>query len=85
MSERIVVLELSGWSIVCLRPTGVISDKGVIETRSDPEYVKEACNKSLKRLGIDCIDLYYCHVSSYASLIEGQVILGINAHRGDSE
>ncbi|KAL8686658.1 MAG: hypothetical protein Q9224_005377, partial [Gallowayella concinna] len=38
-----------------------INDEGVIETRSDPEYVKEACNKSLKRLGIDCIDLYYCH------------------------
>ena len=29
--------------------------------RSDPEYVKEACEKSLKRLGIECIDLYYCH------------------------
>jgi len=29
--------------------------------RSDPEYVKSACDKSLKRLGIDTIDLYYCH------------------------
>ncbi|KAJ5201665.1 NADP-dependent oxidoreductase domain-containing protein [Penicillium cinerascens] len=29
--------------------------------RSDPEYVKVACDKSLKRLGIDTIDLYYCH------------------------
>lgn len=29
--------------------------------RSDPEYVKEACDKSLKRLGIETIDLYYCH------------------------
>lgn len=29
--------------------------------RSDPEYVKAACDKSLKRLGIDTIDLYYCH------------------------
>lgn len=29
--------------------------------RSDPEYVKEACDKSLKRLGIPTIDLYYCH------------------------
>ncbi|KAK5652685.1 hypothetical protein OQA88_10279 [Cercophora sp. LCS_1] len=28
---------------------------------SDPEYVKSACDKSLKRLGIDTIDLYYCH------------------------
>jgi aryl-alcohol dehydrogenase-like predicted oxidoreductase len=29
--------------------------------RSDPEYVKLACEKSLKRLGIETIDLYYCH------------------------
>ncbi|KAL5365144.1 NADP-dependent oxidoreductase domain-containing protein [Aspergillus floccosus] len=29
--------------------------------RSDPEYVKEACEKSLQRLGVDAIDLYYCH------------------------
>ena len=26
-----------------------------------PEYVKEACEKSLKRLGVDTIDLYYQH------------------------
>ena len=29
--------------------------------RSDPAYVKEACAKSLKRLGVDKIDLYYAH------------------------
>jgi len=29
--------------------------------RSDPEYVHQACEKSLKRLGIDTIDLYYVH------------------------
>jgi aryl-alcohol dehydrogenase-like predicted oxidoreductase len=28
---------------------------------SSPEYVKQACEKSLKRLGIQTIDLYYCH------------------------
>jgi aryl-alcohol dehydrogenase-like predicted oxidoreductase len=28
---------------------------------SSPEYCKTACEKSLKRLGIDQIDLYYCH------------------------
>lgn len=28
---------------------------------SDPDYVKAACEKSLKRLGVDTIDLYYCH------------------------
>ena len=26
-----------------------------------PEYAKSACNASLQRLGIDCIDLYYLH------------------------
>lgn len=26
-----------------------------------PEYVKQACDGSLKRLGLDCIDLYYQH------------------------
>jgi aryl-alcohol dehydrogenase-like predicted oxidoreductase len=34
---------------------------GRMSVRSDPEYVKAACEKSLKRLGIDTIDLYYCH------------------------
>jgi len=28
---------------------------------SDPEYVRAACEKSLKRLGVETIDLYYCH------------------------
>src|SRR5436853_44462 len=26
-----------------------------------PDYVKQACDASLRRLGIDCIDLYYQH------------------------
>jgi aryl-alcohol dehydrogenase-like predicted oxidoreductase len=28
---------------------------------SSPEYAKKACEKSLKRLGVEYIDLYYCH------------------------
>lgn len=28
---------------------------------NDPAYIKEACDASLKRLGIDTIDLYYMH------------------------
>ncbi|KAK3145067.1 hypothetical protein QOZ80_4AG0322550 [Eleusine coracana subsp. coracana] len=31
------------------------------EIRGDPAYVREACEASLKRLGVDCIDLYYQH------------------------
>lgn len=34
---------------------------GKFTFRSDPEYVKAACEKSLQRLGVDAIDLYYCH------------------------
>jgi aryl-alcohol dehydrogenase-like predicted oxidoreductase len=26
-----------------------------------PEYVREACDASMRRLGVDCIDLYYQH------------------------
>ncbi|CAL5017703.1 unnamed protein product [Urochloa decumbens] len=31
------------------------------EVRGDPVYVRAACEGSLKRLGVDCIDLYYQH------------------------
>ncbi len=31
------------------------------KVRGDKEYVKSACQKSLERLGVDTIDLYYQH------------------------
>ncbi|XVF29251.1 hypothetical protein REPUB_Repub15cG0104900 [Reevesia pubescens] len=34
---------------------------GKREIRGDPAYVREACEGSLKRLGVECIDLYYQH------------------------
>lgn len=34
----------------------------LVELRADPEYVRQACEASLERLGIDVIDLYYLHV-----------------------
>ncbi|XP_030956472.1 probable aldo-keto reductase 2 [Quercus lobata] len=34
---------------------------GKMEVRGDPGYVRAACEASLKRLNIDCIDLYYQH------------------------
>ncbi|KAK1405019.1 putative aldo-keto reductase 2 [Heracleum sosnowskyi] len=33
----------------------------IIQIRGDPEYVRAACEASLKRLQLDCIDLYYQH------------------------
>jgi aryl-alcohol dehydrogenase-like predicted oxidoreductase len=38
-----------------------------------PEYVKEACDASLERLGIDAIDLYYQHRVDPATPIEETV------------
>ncbi len=40
-----------------------LKPEGGLEMKIDgrPEYVKSACDASLKRLGIDCIDLYYQH------------------------
>lgn len=39
----------------------VRSPSGEPGVRNDPEYVREACEKSLKRLRIETIDLYYMH------------------------
>ncbi|EXJ70255.1 alcohol dehydrogenase [Cladophialophora psammophila CBS 110553] len=34
---------------------------GARQVRNEPDYIRAACDKSLRRLGIDQIDLYYCH------------------------
>ncbi|KAJ7553923.1 hypothetical protein O6H91_06G118700 [Diphasiastrum complanatum] len=34
---------------------------GVVEVKGSPEYVRKACEASLKRLDVDYIDLYYQH------------------------
>jgi aryl-alcohol dehydrogenase-like predicted oxidoreductase len=38
-----------------------INEEGQWDTRGDPEYVRAACEASLKRLDVDYIDLYYQH------------------------
>ncbi|XP_074580183.1 putative aldo-keto reductase 2 [Curcuma longa] len=40
---------------------GISVADGKREIRGDPAYVRAACEGSLRRLGIDCIDLYYQH------------------------
>ncbi|CAI9777023.1 unnamed protein product [Fraxinus pennsylvanica] len=40
---------------------GIKFEDGQMVTHGDPAYVREACEASLKRLDIDCIDLYYQH------------------------
>lgn len=39
----------------------LVKEDGTRAVDSSPEYVKKACEKSLKRLGLPYVDLYYCH------------------------
>ncbi|GES74883.1 aldo/keto reductase [Rhizophagus clarus] len=42
---------------------GSLRDSNVafISVSGKTEHVRQACERSLKRLGVDCIDLYYQH------------------------
>ena len=40
--------------------TGKVGE-GVTPTRGDRDYVRQACENSLRRLGVETIDLYYMH------------------------
>jgi aryl-alcohol dehydrogenase-like predicted oxidoreductase len=39
----------------------MVSAEGKFGARGDPEWVRKACDGSLKRLCVDYIDLYYLH------------------------
>jgi aryl-alcohol dehydrogenase-like predicted oxidoreductase len=40
---------------------GIIPEKGSIKVDSSPEYCRQALEKSLKRLGLPFVDLFYIH------------------------
>jgi aryl-alcohol dehydrogenase-like predicted oxidoreductase len=75
--------ELVGRAIKGRRDEVVIATKfGIMRDPSDPsvrgvngrpEYVRQACEGSLKRLGVDVIDLYYQHRVDPATPIEETV------------
>src|SRR5258708_31086564 len=53
----------------------LVSEGNLIDRVIDgrPEYVREACDGSLKRLGVDHIDLYYQHLVDPNTPIEATV------------
>ncbi|EEF36258.1 aldo/keto reductase, putative, partial [Ricinus communis] len=40
---------------------GISFQDGKTRIKGDPSYVRAACEASLKRLQVDCIDLHYQH------------------------
>jgi aryl-alcohol dehydrogenase-like predicted oxidoreductase len=46
---------------------------GSREVRGDPDYVRQACDASLERLGLDHVDLYYQHRVDFRVPIEETV------------
>jgi aryl-alcohol dehydrogenase-like predicted oxidoreductase len=51
----------------------VRNDDGTRSVRGDPAYVRQACEASLRRLGVDHVDLYYQHRVDFGTPIEETV------------
>lgn len=49
--------------VVIATKFGIVREAGNYERRIDnsPAYIRSACDASLRRLGVEQIDLYYCH------------------------
>jgi len=62
-------------SVVLATKFGIVRSDDPAARRIDtsPEYVRAACEASLKRLGVDVIDLYYAHRVNPATPIEDTV------------
>ncbi|MDE2571649.1 MAG: aldo/keto reductase [bacterium] len=64
-NEELVGKGLHGWRgrVVLATKFGLLpsSAGGFGGVDGSPEYVRRACEASLRRLGVDCIDLYYLH------------------------
>ncbi|KAL8094297.1 putative aldo-keto reductase 4 [Apium graveolens] len=60
IGQALKELELRG-EVELATKFGVTTKDGQVEVRGDPCYVRAACEASLSRLGVECIDLYYIH------------------------
>jgi aryl-alcohol dehydrogenase-like predicted oxidoreductase len=69
-SERILGQAMQGKrdQLVIATKFGNVFDaesRQIIGASADPEYIRQACDASLQRLGTDYIDLYQFHLGSY--------------------
>ena len=95
-NEKLVGRALAGrrQDVVVATKFGIVRDQegGFGGVRGDPEYVREACDASLRRLGTDYIDLYYQHrvdpdvpIEETVGAMGGLVEAGKVLHLGLSE
>jgi aryl-alcohol dehydrogenase-like predicted oxidoreductase len=81
--DRVVIATKFGFNIVDGKMAGM---------NSRPEHIREVCDASLKRLGIEVIDLYYQHrvdpsvpIEDVAGAVKGLIQAGKVKHFGLSE
>jgi aryl-alcohol dehydrogenase-like predicted oxidoreductase len=83
--DKVVIATKFGFNI---GPDGTLS----METNSRPERIRQACEGSLKRLGVDVIDLFYQHrvdpkvpIEDVAGTVKDLIAEGKVKHFGMSE
>ncbi|MEZ5453490.1 MAG: aldo/keto reductase [Thiothrix sp.] len=61
--------------VVLATKFGIVRQAGQYERSIDnsPAYIRQACEASLQRLGVDYIDLYYCHRRNPETPVEEMV------------
>jgi aryl-alcohol dehydrogenase-like predicted oxidoreductase len=65
-NERLVAAALRAWRghrdhVVVATKGGYTRRGGQLVPNGRPDYLKQACERSLRALGVDCIDLYQLH------------------------
>ncbi|MEU4253869.1 aldo/keto reductase [Amycolatopsis sp. NPDC026612] len=63
VNEELVGRAIAGRrdEVVLATKFGIVWNDGAMGARGDAAYVKQSCDDSLRRLGVDHIDLYYQH------------------------
>lgn len=73
-NERLLapLIAAHGERICVATKFGIVRDPGEYARgiNNQPEYIRRACDASRQRLGVDTIDLYYCHRRDPAVAIE---------------
>ncbi len=72
VNEELVGRAIAGRrdEVVLATKFGIVWTDGAMGARGDASYVKQSCDESLRRLGVDHIDLYYQHRVDPATPIE---------------